>query len=49
MKIGTEKMTCVLCGREYETLVLDGHIVQQTVCSDCIKSIMSDMEMEEKE
>ena len=48
MKISTEKMTCVLCGKEYETLVLDGNIAQPTACGECIKSILSDMAMEEK-
>lgn len=41
------KSRCSICGREFETIVCDGHIVYPHVCNECMKKIVEELTKEE--
>ena len=42
MTYGTEKVHCGICGKEYDAMVLDGHISYPHICNDCMRDIVNE-------
>lgn len=42
-------ISCSLCGKEHEAMVIDGHISQPHVCEDCFRKVAEEWRKERKE
>ena len=43
------KRTCMFCRREYESLVIDGHVTYPNICDDCTKKLLAEKSVKEED
>ena len=39
VKIMSTTRCCGICGKDYETLIVDGHVTYPNICAACMRSI----------